>query len=394
METLKSFVLLDGDLKSTTPFGTYFLYSINMLGIVSTLYFIWLLYKSRRTDYVKDVSQYEKAKQMVTSFGRSSMNYFKTYEDKQFYFYDNDQGFISFKETSRYAVVLENPVLKDCSTEAVTEKIKEFESFMLSRNLNTIFYRIPEDTISIYEQMGKKKLLLGEDAYVSLKTFTMEGADAKSLRNAANKLQKEGFVFKENTAPQSDLFIQKLSNVSNDWLRDMEREELGFSQGYFCESELRNQTILTVESADGTIVAFVNIIDNSVPGEVNFDLMRKSANAPNGTMDLLFTEMMQLYKAKGCDFINLGMVPFSGIDKPNGIAEQTLKLAYEKIEKFSHYKSLHFFKEKFKPTWIKVYAVYDTDLDLVNLTTILSKVMDPKKPKLLILKAKINGTLS
>lgn len=378
IETLKSFVLLDGDLQPVTSFGRYFLYSINILGIASILYFIWLLNKRSQIKTITGVSEIARAKQLVKSFGNSSMDYFKTYEDKQFYFFGNGQGFIAYKTTSRYAVVLENPVLNISSPEIISEKIKEFEAVMLSRNFNAIYYRIPENTIAIFEAMGKKKLLLGEDAYVNLETFTMEGGTGKPLRNAVNKVAKAGYIFKVNKAPQTDGFLQQLAYVSNNWLADMKRSELGFSQGYFCQSELKNQTILTAENTEGKIVAFINIIENSVPGELNFDLIRKTADAPNGTMDFLFAEMILHYKAQYYKTISLGMVPLSGIDTPDGVAEQALKIAYERIKQFSHYKSLRFFKEKFNPYWIKVYAAYDTDLDLVNLTSVLSKVMKPK----------------
>jgi len=375
-ETLKSFVLIDANLNPVTVFGRYFLTSIHLLGISSMLYFFWLLFKRFKQKSMVDVSQFEKAKLMIKAYGNSSMDYFKTYPDKQFYFF-NDEGFIAYKTTKSYAVVLENPVLKDFSSEVIQKKIKEFEAAMLSKNLNAIYYRIPEQSLKTYENLGKKKLLLGEDAFVNLETFTMEGSDAKPLRNSINKLKKSGFYFKVNSAPQTDLFLQQLVLVSNSWLKDMDRTELCFSQGVFSESELRNQTILTIENSERHIVAFINVVESSVEGQVNFDLMRKTADAPSGTMDFLFAEMMQYYKTEGFTSISLGMVPLSGIEKPENITEQALKLAYERIKQFGHYKSLRFFKEKFKPYWIKVYAVYDTDLDLVNLTRVLGKVMKP-----------------
>ncbi len=378
IQTIKSFFLLDGNLIPITSFGRYFINSINLLGISSILYFFWLAYKRLHESTLVNSADREKAIQMVNSFGNSSMDYFKTYADKQFYFFKNGEGFISYKTTKSYAVALENPVMKAVSLKKYVAGIKEFEAAMLLKNLNAIYYRIPESNIDVFETLGKKKLLLGEDAFVNLDTFTLEGGDAKSLRNAINKLQRSGFSFKINHAPQADSFLQQLAFVSDSWLKDMDRKELWFSQGVFNEDELKQQTILTIENTEGKIVAFLNIIDSSVDGQVNFDLMRKTANAPSGAMDFLFAEMMQYYKTQNYKTINLGMVPFSGIEKPDSITERALKLAYEKIKQFAHYKSLRFFKEKFNPYWIKVYVIYDTDLDLVNLTTVLSKVMKPE----------------
>lgn len=375
VETAKTFVLIDGDLKPATAFGRYFLTSINLLGVSSLLYFFWLIFKRLKQPSLVDTAEIEKAKQMVKDFGDSSLDYFKTYDDKKFYFFNNNDGFISYKTTASYAVVLENPVLKSISSEVIQEKIKEFESVMLSKSLNAIYYRIPENSLKIYEALGKKKLFLGEDAFVNLETFTLEGDAGKSLRNSINKLKKAGFYFKVNQAPQSDGYLQHLAYVSDSWLKDMERTELYFSQGGFNAKELKHQTILTIENGEHKIVAFVNIIDSSVEGQINFDLMRKTADAPSGTMDFLFAEMMQYYKVEGFKTISLGMVPLSGIHTPENITEQALKLAYEKIKHFGHYKNLRSFKEKFHPYWIKVYAVYDTDLDLINLTRVLGKVM-------------------
>jgi len=103
--------------------------------------------------------------------------------------------------------------------------------------------------------------------------------------------------------------------------------------------------------------------------------MRKTADAPNGTMDFLFASMIQHFKQEGFTTVNLGMVPLSGIDEPDNLPERAMKLAYEKMKQFGHYKSLRSFKDKFDPVWSKVYVAYDSDLDLVNLTTILNKVM-------------------
>ncbi|MBJ7881718.1 phosphatidylglycerol lysyltransferase domain-containing protein [Gelidibacter salicanalis] len=377
--TVKSFVLLDVDLHPVTAFGRYFLTSINLLGVFSMLYVFWLLFKRFRQKSVVDENQFKKAKLMVQAYGNSSMDYFKTYADKQFYFFEDGEGFISYKATKSYAVVLENPVLKHLSAESIQEKIKEFELAMLSKNLNAIYYRIPEQSLKIYENLGKKKLLLGEDAFVNLETFSLEGRNAKPLRNAINKLKKKGFYLNVNHPPQTDAFLKSLKSVSDSWLQDMDRKELCFSQGVFSESELRTQTLLTIENANSNCVAFINVVESSVKGQVNFDLMRKIADAHSGTMDFLIAEMLQYYKTQGFNSMCLGMVPLSGIEKPENITEQALKLAYEKIKQFGHYKSLRFFKEKFNPFWIKVYVIYDTGLDLVNLTRVLGKVMKPNK---------------
>lgn len=372
--TFESIALFDVDLNAVTPFARYFLLSLNILGISSLLYLLWLALRAFKSNDTTGAVELGRAKEMVSEFGTSSMDYFKTYPDKQLYFFKNDEGFVSYKTTKRYAVVLENPVVRNTSTENLSQHIKDFESFALAKNRNVIYYRIPETSKELYETLGKKLLLIGEDAFVDLNGFSLEGGQAKALRNAMNKMKNAGYVFKVNPSPQTDGFLQQLAFVSNEWLKDMERSELCFSQGVFSSLELKQQTILTAENAEGKIVAFLNVIP-SIGGELNFDLMRKTADAPSGTMDFIFASMMQHFKDEGYSAVNLGMVPLSGIDEPDNLPERAMKLAYEKMKQFGHYKSLRSFKEKFDPAWSKVYVAYDSDLDLVNLPTILNKVM-------------------
>ena len=135
-----------------------------------------------------------------------------------------------------------------------------------------------------------------------------------------------------------------------------------------------------METQEQKVLAFLNVIPGGKAGELNFDLMRKTTDAPSGTIDFMFVSMMIYYKEKDYKTVNLGMVPLSGIVAPQNLPEQAIKLAYEKIRPFGHYKNLRFFKEKFNPTWIKCYLAYDTDMDLVHLATVLNKIMKPDEP--------------
>jgi phosphatidylglycerol lysyltransferase len=71
------------------------------------------------------------------------------------------------------------------------------------------------------------------------------------------------------------------------------------------------------------------------------------------------------------------MVPMSGIETPDNPAEQVVKFAYERMKRFSNYKGLRDFKEKYATEWLNKYLVYENDFDLVQLPTALNKAMQP-----------------
>ena len=375
-ESMSTFFLLNIDLTPATPFAKEFLYGMNLLGAVTLGYVVYFLLRPliQRPSVTKDEGM-QRAKELVEKYGKSSLGYFKTYYDKKFWFSEDGEGFVSFKTSRNYALVLENPVCSD--NEAMINIIHCFDSYCRQNGLRSAYYRIPELNISLYEKLGKKVFPIGEEAVVNIENWTLEGGDKSGMRNAIHKVTKLGYTFQVIEPPQKDAFLQQLKATSEDWLKNTERSEIVFSQGLFNEKELKNQVILTIENSEKKVVGFVNLISDYVTGEANFDLMRKTADAPHGSMDFLFASMFDHLKKTGFKTCNLGMVPMSGIDKPENIQERIIKLAYEKMRQFGHYKSLREYKEKFNPDWQMMYLVYSDPFDLIYLPGALEQVIEP-----------------
>ncbi|MGF6927453.1 lysylphosphatidylglycerol synthetase-like protein (DUF2156 family) [Chitinophaga sp. W2I13] len=220
-------------------------------------------------------------------------------------------------------------------------------------------------------------MLIGQEAIMDIRDFTLSGKDKKSLRNGLNSLANKGYVTTFHAAPQTTAMLQDLKAVSDEWLHQYEVKELTFSQGLFDEDVIRNQDIITVTDAEGKVAAFLNIIPDYAPGECTYDLIRKRADAPGGVMDALIIALIQDAQQKELHYLNLGMVPMSGIIQPENTAEKMVKYAYEKLRFFRHYQGLREFKEKYATEWTNKYLVYGHDFDLIQLPSALSKVMQP-----------------
>jgi len=370
LSTIKQFFMIDIAYDPITRFGKEFLMGLKILGAGTALSSIYLVLRPFR--YIPaQLSQEskERANLITSKYGRSSLDYYKTYFDKEIFFSSQHSAFVSYKVQANYAVVLENPV---CEEHIIQSILEEFEDHCKNSSLMPIYYRIPEEDKHDYLNMGKKILPIGEEAKLSLATYTLDGSAKKDQRNAINRLKKNGWELKFRAAPISDSFIQQLQSVSDDWLRYNGRKEIIFSQGLFDPKELINHNIFSIENASGKVVAFLNQVPGVANVEANFDLMRKTDDAPNGAMDALFAQMFLILKEQGFQSVNLGMVPMSGIDDPNTNLEKGIKLAYEKIGTLSHYKSLRFFKEKFDPEWSMRYLAFTSDYDLLMFPKVFS----------------------
>jgi len=375
-EAISTFFLLNIDLIPTTPFAKEFLYGMNIMGGLTIVYFVYILFRpliQKPSDTEEE--DMKKAKELAVKYGRSSLDYFKTYYDKNYWFSDDGKGFVSFKTSQNYALVLENPVCLD--NKVMIHIIHCFDSYCRRNGLRSAYYRIPELNKPLYEKLGKKVLPIGEEAIVDIEKWTLTGVNKRGLRNAINKVTKLGYTFQVNNPPQKDGFLQQLEAVSEEWLKNNDRSEIVFSQGLFNENELKNQVIFTIENAEKKVVGFVNLIPDYKKGESTFDLMRKTEDAPGGTMDFLFSGMFDYLKETGFKTCNIGMVPLSGIDNPENLQERLIKVAYEKIKQFEHYKSLREYKEKFNPDWHMMYLAYSDPFDLIYLPGAIEQVIEP-----------------
>ncbi|MCG2827519.1 MAG: DUF2156 domain-containing protein, partial [Thermoplasmatales archaeon] len=97
------------------------------------------------------------------------------------------------------------------------------------------------------------------------------------------------------------------------------------------------------------------------------DLNRRRRNAPNGTMELLFSESFKKLKQEGTNRIYLGLSPFSNMQamgKNNKLLTKLMGFLFNHFDFFYPAKSEYFFKQKFSTGWEKRYLCYYPKLSL------------------------------
>lgn len=374
--TLQNFFLVGSrDLIPRDAFARDFIYLIKISGFASISFLTYSLVKPyvfRTTSTPEEISR---AKTLTYKYGNSPLDFFKTYSDKFIFAPPGINAYISYRVSRNFAVVLENPVAE--TIDEMKKCIVSFSQYAYENGLKEIYYRVPKESLPVYSELSKKSLFLGQEGIVDLNTFTLEGGEKKSIRNAMNKIREQGYTTKIYNPPLRDGLIQKLGAVSDEWLKLTGREEIIFSQGQFSEKEIKDQTVITVENSEEKIIAFLNIIPDFAKNEGTYDLLRKTADAPNGIMDYILVELFKYFRSQGIENVNLGFAPMSGLNDPHNFTEKSMKFAYEKIRSFSHYKGQRDYKEKFCSRWNDKYLIYNNDYDLLQVPGVLAKVIKP-----------------
>ncbi|THK39819.1 bifunctional lysylphosphatidylglycerol flippase/synthetase MprF [Ensifer sp. MPMI2T] len=275
--------------------------------------------------------------------------------DKSVMFSPDASAFIMYGRRARSWIALFDPV---GPLEAWPDLIWQFIEAARANGCRAVFYQVSPLGLAYYADAGLRAFRLGELAEVDLTRFELKGGKWANLRQQVSRGQRDGLEFSVVEPEAVPAILPELAAVSDAWLAHHSAREKGFSLGAFDPQYLAAQPIAVLKCA-GHIVAFANILTTATKEEGSIDLMRFSPDAPKGSMDFLFVQLMECLKAQGYRRFNLGMAPLSGMSSREiaPVWDRAGRAFFEHGERFYNFKGLRAFKSKFHPHWRPRYLV-------------------------------------
>ena len=258
-------------------------------------------------------------------------------------------SFLMYGTTPKYWIVMGDPVGSPEDQEALVWHFRELAD---QNGAKVAFYQVSQNNLPLYLDLGLMLIKLGEEARVPLQDFDLKGGRRSGLRQTSNKLSKIGLGFQILERDQVSARMDHLHQVSDAWMKTKKADEKGFSLGFFSEDYLCRSRCGVI-TKDDTILAFANLWETDTREEVSIDLMRYASDAPSGTMEYLFIELMLWARQQGYQWFNLGMSPLSGLEK-HPLAPLWHKIGnaiFKYGDDFYNFEGLHAYKEKFNPVW-------------------------------------------
>ena len=269
--------------------------------------------------------------------------------DKRFIISADNNAFIMYAVSGETWVSMGDPV---GPVDQWPELIWQYQHQARRFADRAVFYEIGHEHLHLYLDVGLSLLKLGEEARVPLDDFSLEGSGRKALRYIQRKLANQGCTFEIIPAVELPSVMTDLQVVSDAWLAEKNTHEKGFSLGFF-DPQYLQKTSVAVVRFEQRIIAFANIWQSAEQHEVTLDLMRHLPDAPNGTMEYLFVEMMLWGKGQGFHWFNMGMAPLKGMQTRDS-APLWHKLSTWVARHGGHFynfEGLRRYKEKFDPVW-------------------------------------------
>lgn len=293
--------------------------------------------------------------------------------DKRFILSENKNACIMYGIKGKSCISMGDPLGPESER---NELLWNFREFSDKYAYEAVFYEISHDQLFRYIDIGLTFFKMGEEAFVSVQDFSLEGSSRKSMRSSKNRLEREGYTFEiVEPSKMPDLF-PRLKIVSDNWLKNKSTKEKSFSLGYFDESYLKNFPIAIIHK-DNKIAAFANIWTGAQKEEFSIDLMRHDTDAPNGVMDNLIINTILWGKEQGYKWFNLGMVPMSGLESRSlaPLWGKAGAFLFSYGEYFYNFQGLKQYKEKFDPVWKPKYVAYSGGLALFRVLVDISSLI-------------------
>lgn len=294
--------------------------------------------------------------------------------DKYLLFSEDRQAFIMYGIEGRSWVSLCGPFGDEAHTR---ELIWDFRELCEAGGCWPVFYQVDVNQLPMYVEMGMTLIKLGEEARVPLKDFSLDGANRRSLRKSHKRMLEDGCQFEIIPGPIDDVLLSEIKSVSDAWLGEKSTAEKSFSLGSFKPEYIRRCSIAVLRK-DSRIVAFTNLWRGGSGQELSVDLMRHLPDAPRGSMEFLFVQLMLWGREQGFQWFNLGMAPLSGVDDHPlaPLWNRLAAFAFRYGEDFYNFQGLRQYKEKFDPEWSPRYLASPGGLALprilANLATLIS----------------------
>jgi phosphatidylglycerol lysyltransferase len=280
-------------------------------------------------------------------------------QGKLLFFGAKVKGFIAYKLSFGFAIVIEGPV---CHYDIKATLIKEFEWFCRMRGLKPCYIKAHADEVKIFSKLGKKSLQIGNEAIVNIQNFSLDEKKYTYLKTAIDRMKRDGLHTKTHLPPLKAGLIQQLEKVSDDWLKNTEKKKGSFSHQSFNTDEIKTYQIISIENHEGKIIAFMSIAPAYNSTEASYHLIRKISEAPEEILDILIIKMIEYCRACEYQYLNMGVVPsFSSLYK---------------IPLFNSQRTIIDFKEKFGPQWRKQFLVYEHSYDLLLLPIVIYKMIN------------------
>jgi lysyl-tRNA synthetase, class II len=321
-----------------------------------------VLFQSQRADNALTGEDESAIRGLLELWGKNdSLGYFATRRDKSVVFAQSGRAAITFRVEVGVCLASGDPV---GDPRAWPQAIDAWLGLCKSYGWAPGVMGASTQGARVYRERGLNALELGDEAILRTSDFRLSGPDMRGVRQAVTRARRAGLTVR--TRRHRDIPADEMTAVlsrANAW-RDTNSER-GFSMALGRLGDPADGDCMLVEAIDrdDQVVAMLSLVPWGNTG-VSLDLMRRSPHSPNGTIELMVSELALTAERLGVNRISLNFAMF------RSAFEQGAQLGAGPIARlwrglllfFSRWwqlETLYRSNMKYQPEWVPRYACYE-----------------------------------
>lgn len=219
-------------------------------------------------------------------------------------------GFIAFREHGRHWMVLGGVHAPVAQREALLDR---FLALAHAHRRGVLVVQLRASQAPLFLGRGFTVNQLGTSFGLTLRRFTLGGAEKMQLRNKISRARRAGLRVVEvgHELPRDRGTLAALHTISRAWLEGKGRKELDFMIGEIGRPDDAGRRIFVAQDPDERAVGFITYVPvwGSAPGYLH-DLARRLPTAPPGAMELCHAHVVERMTAEGVPCVHFGFTPF------------------------------------------------------------------------------------
>jgi lysyl-tRNA synthetase class 2 len=255
--------------------------SMTAIAIGGIAFLLFLLLRPYREKGAQAPELRQRARRVVEDYGSDSLAYFNMRHDKSVFFH-GDECFLAYKVVGDVAVISGDPV---GPSEQIPDTIRAFNDYCLARGWRLTILGASGTMMPYYEEVELRGFSLGEEAIVKVENFTLDGRQARKLRQSVNKIARDGYTMEfMYTASIPGHMKHELARISVDWRGG--KQETGFSMGLgrLMSSEDPDCLLAVAYDADARPAGFLHFVPMYPHVGYSLDVHRSKIDSPGGAV--------------------------------------------------------------------------------------------------------------
>ncbi|MCX2934122.1 bifunctional lysylphosphatidylglycerol synthetase/lysine--tRNA ligase LysX [Mycobacterium sp. CVI_P3] len=338
---------------------------LGLFGALALMVAAIVLFQSQRAENALTGEDESAIRGLLQMYGKNdSLGYFATRRDKSVVFAANARAAITYRVEVGVCLASGDPIGDPRTWQ---QAISAWLSLCQEYGWAPGVMGASSTGAQAYREAGLNALQLGDEAILYPDQFHLSGSDMRAVRQAVTRARRAGLTVRMRR--HRDFSQEEMAAViarADAW-RDTETER-GFSMALGRLGDRADGDCLLVEAVHGDpssddVVAMLSLVPWGTNG-LSLDLMRRAPQSPNGTIELMVTELLQNAEEIGVSRISLNFAMFRsafehGAQLGAGPVARLWRAVLVFFSRWWQLETLYRSNMKYQPHWVPRYACYE-----------------------------------